>query len=274
MKINIHVQNTLISIDGKTMLVSNPPNNHLNVNIIGLRALEHFEMFLERDSFGFKERVDFFFFIANDGNAIICDTDAHYVEDNPICVLQSGAFIFTMLWIEMWAVYLTWETYLHITSAAKNYDRRMYKRIYAAFTFAFCFTAVLVPYFANNLGFDPKSAIPFCLYLFSEDDRYFWFTLVTPMILFCLTGIGFSVAGAIRMQQIFVNQSYGNTIIWESPEKHRIESVDTESPERFSTMSAIFSSPSEGTSPSRQNSIVVGSYPVHSESLGESQMVT
>src|SRR3990167_7296990 len=44
-----------LSLDsGKNMVVSSSPSNHSNSNIMGLRALSFFGLFLENDTFGFN----------------------------------------------------------------------------------------------------------------------------------------------------------------------------------------------------------------------------
>lgn len=50
----------IIKINGKKMLLEPSPANHPDTNIIGLRALSFFGLYLEDDSFGFTKLPDFF----------------------------------------------------------------------------------------------------------------------------------------------------------------------------------------------------------------------
>lgn len=53
------LQNSIINIHGKQMLVSDPPQNHKNVNIMGLRALEYFELYLKQGLFEFSNLYEY-----------------------------------------------------------------------------------------------------------------------------------------------------------------------------------------------------------------------
>jgi len=54
------LDNEYIEIDGKKLSVQETPYNHKNVNILGLKALSHFELNLFKDmSFGFKNLPDY-----------------------------------------------------------------------------------------------------------------------------------------------------------------------------------------------------------------------
>lgn len=171
-----------------------------------------------------------FFLVNGKSNHVICDTDAHFIEDGGVCIFQSGAVIFGMLWIEMWAVFWSMETYLHVIGSSEKYSRILNKRQFAGITFVVCLSAVLIPYFGGNLGFDPKSPMPICLYLFSDESRYFWYGFFMPMCLFCIIGTGFCVAGAVRMQKIFVtrNNLTNTANQWEDSVNLRVESSDSE----------------------------------------------
>lgn len=53
-------ENEIITINGKVMTLGSSPSNHLDVNIIGLRALSYFGLVLENDEFGFTRLPNHF----------------------------------------------------------------------------------------------------------------------------------------------------------------------------------------------------------------------
>jgi hypothetical protein len=112
------------------------------------------------------------FFSANHDDALVCagDNKEYYVKKNPLCVVQAAVQIFSFLWIDVWSVILTIDTYYQICSAKTNspeHIAQMHRR-YLGVALAVSLGMTSIPLIAGNIGFDPEQNVPLCLYLFSE----------------------------------------------------------------------------------------------------------
>lgn len=144
------------------------------------------------------------FLYANGGNAIVCDGSSHFIERSTLCIIQAAVLIFSMLWVEVWSVIFMYDLYINITSVVTKARKAKNRYIYVAIATIISTALTMVPIVENNLGFDPEANIPFCLYMISETDVYFWYTLFLPLVTLIFISITYAILVAIRMNQIFV----------------------------------------------------------------------
>ena len=52
-------ENEIIIVNGKKMTINDSPSNHKDVNIMGIRALSWFGLYLDKNTFGFTELPDY-----------------------------------------------------------------------------------------------------------------------------------------------------------------------------------------------------------------------
>jgi hypothetical protein len=147
------------------------------------------------------------FFAGNSDNSLVCNGEAHFVQKGTFCMFHASVVVFLFLWVEIWSVLLSIDTYMHIVSRTSADHITYWRKRYLTIAFTFCTFMTLIPLCAGNLGFDPYANLPFCLYLFSDNESYFWWTLFAPFCIlnaFCLI---LTIAGAVRIHQIFVSTS-------------------------------------------------------------------
>ena len=162
--------------------------------------------------------VVFFFAVMNRDEAVTCTADrTAFIQQGPICVFQACASVFVFTWIELWSFILAYDSYLMVhnrqltlysggDSQPNTADGKM--RVYKQYTVlavVVCSILTLIPLAAGNMGFDPEQNVPICLFLFSTDSTYFWYTFFWPFTLFSVGCIVFSVMGICQIQSIFVS---------------------------------------------------------------------
>jgi hypothetical protein len=144
------------------------------------------------------------FFIINYDNDVICQGEAHFYRRAPFCVFQAASLIFFFIWIQIWGIFLSLETYFFFLAKGRQktiqWCRQYYTRI------AFFSSAVLtsIPLACNNLGFDPYANLPVCLFLFHDNRNFFWFGLYFPFLILNLICSIITISSIKRINQIFV----------------------------------------------------------------------
>lgn len=147
------------------------------------------------------------FMFANQKDSIVCSADkAHYFERSPICVLQATILIWTFLWTELWSVILAFDTYLHVTLQHKRYKGLRTRYTIAALIVPTVITAIPVAY--QTVGFDPNANIPFCLYLVTQYKSVYWVSFVIPFYTFLFISLGFTLACAWRIHEVFISSKH------------------------------------------------------------------
>lgn len=145
------------------------------------------------------------FMFFNYQDQLVCVGDSHFVEKNPICVLQAAATIFFFMWTEVWSTILAYDTYLHVCSLIRTKDIPILHRRYTVIAVSLSLLVTAIPFFSGNLGFDPQANIPMCMFLLSKSTLYFWFTFFAPFYVLLMLSLIITVIGACRIHQIFVS---------------------------------------------------------------------
>jgi hypothetical protein len=151
--------------------------------------------------------VSVVFLAQNSDDDVVCSGDGHFVKRAPLCIFQAIVIIFVLLWVEIWSVILSVDTYMHIVSRTSMERMAYWRKRYMGIALAFCTIFTSIPVIGGNVGFDPYANIPFCLYLFSENKWYFWSTLFVPFIALNSVCLIITILGAKRIHQIFVTTS-------------------------------------------------------------------
>jgi hypothetical protein len=144
------------------------------------------------------------FVYQNRNNDVVCSGPGHYVKRDSLCVFQAAVFVFSIVWVQAWSVILAVDAYLHIVNRLTPQHTNWRRKVYFCLGFGFSLGCTIIPLSAGNLGFDPYANIPFCLYLFSDEKAYFWATLFVPFCLLNITCSLITIAGAIKIQKVFV----------------------------------------------------------------------
>jgi hypothetical protein len=147
------------------------------------------------------------FLAENADDGVVCNGDGHYVKKAPLCIFQAIVTIFILLWVEIWSVILSVDTYMHIVSRTSMERMSYWRKRYMGIALTFCTVLTIIPIIGDNVGFDPKANLPFCLYLYSENKWYFWSTLYAPFITLNSVCFIITILGAKRIHQIFVTTS-------------------------------------------------------------------
>jgi hypothetical protein len=146
-----------------------------------------------------------FFPIINDNYQIFCSPDrAHYITQAPLCILQSCLIVFSYSWIALWGAIYSMDIYL-VTSLTEHTFLKQLRRYYFWFALLFTIGITSSALIADNYGYDYTTALPNCLYLFAQNDTYFWTTLVLPYVISASICLAASIGSAYRLQSVFVN---------------------------------------------------------------------
>lgn len=136
---------------------------------------------------------------------IICSDDrAHYIPQNPLCVTQSVFIVFCFSWIALWGAIYSTDIYLVTSLTDPSFLKRL-RKYYFWFALIVTIGITSAGLIADNYGYDYTTALPNCLYLFADNRKYFWTTLVLPYIISCVICLLASMGSAYRLQSVFVN---------------------------------------------------------------------
>jgi hypothetical protein len=147
------------------------------------------------------------FLIKNRDNSVSCNGDAHFDRQTPLCVFQAATMVFSLIWIETWSVIIAVDTYYNILSYIRPEKRYVYYQRYTLIAVLVSVTVTIIPLIGNNYGFDQEANIPICLYLFSENPNYFWYTLFAPFTILNFLCLTMTIAGAFKIHNIFVKSN-------------------------------------------------------------------
>jgi hypothetical protein len=141
----------------------------------------------------------------NSDYKLICSDDrAHYIEQHPLCILQSSLIVSSYVWIALWGAIYSVDIYL-VTSLTDHNKLKQLRRGYLWFAGIVTIAVTCVGLIADNFGYDYTTALPNCMYLFAQNETYFWTTLVLPYVISCIICLLASFGSAYRLQSVFVN---------------------------------------------------------------------
>ena len=150
--------------------------------------------------------ICFVFFIPyNKDYQAVCSEDfAHYIEQEPVCVLQATLLVFSFLWIALWGAVYAVDTYL-VTLLLK---KSILVTLRSYYTWFVVFTSTLlasIGLMADAYGYDYTTSLPNCMFLYADGkDVYFWWVLLFPYSLCVTTCIVASMGTAYRLHSVFV----------------------------------------------------------------------
>lgn len=81
---------------------------------------------------------------------------------------------------------------------------KKYRPYYFAFVFISATGITSIPLAAGNLGYDYSTSLQTCIYLFGDQQAFFWLTLVLPFTVMICTSFFFSILTFKRLHLIFV----------------------------------------------------------------------
>jgi hypothetical protein len=145
------------------------------------------------------------FFTINYNNDVICKGDAHFYRREPFCVFQAAALVFFFLWIQVWGIFLSLETYFFFLAKHNQKTIHWCRQYYTRIAILIPSVCTIVPLASRNLGFDPYANLPVCLYLFHDNGYFFWFGLFTPFLILNFICSVITVFSIKRINQIFVS---------------------------------------------------------------------
>lgn len=139
---------------------------------------------------------------------VVCDGDGAYITNGGLCVFQAFWVIFFLIWIQTWSFFMALENYFQITNSIKGRPEAKYNKIYTIAAIFICSISAGVPLIQDNLGFDYKGNIPFCLFMISETRLYFVMFLFCPFCIFSGLCIIVTVLSIYEVQKIFVARDF------------------------------------------------------------------
>jgi hypothetical protein len=186
-----------------------------------------------------------------DRQDLVCNGNGLYVRRNPFCVIQAFCTIYFFTWTQVWSVALCLDTYLNVIYRARLPTMQL-QRYYMAATIIIPGVIGIIPLAAGNLGFDPQANIPICLYLFSENSLYFWFTFYMPTFVAAIAVVSLSIASFVKLNQIFIESeaiflARGTDVDVEDFDSHGLSDIFRGALEKKAPQLAV-SSPPDGRS--------------------------
>jgi hypothetical protein len=154
------------------------------------------------------------FMILNRNDELICDSSAHYIPRNGFCLFQAASTIWFMTWTEIWLLNLVYDLYCKVCDSCEELylQRARLKRCTVAGLIVPTIVTA-IPCFAHNIGFDYEANVPICLYLVSDTNSYFWYSFMIPCYTLLLLSIGFMIACAWRIHNIFIGSKHYETAL-------------------------------------------------------------
>jgi hypothetical protein len=81
---------------------------------------------------------------------------------------------------------------------------KKYRQYYLIFVFIATTAIATIPLAAGNFGYDYTTSLQTCIYLFGDNQAFFWLTLVLPFSVMLFTSFIFSILTFKRLHHIFV----------------------------------------------------------------------
>mmetsp|Transcript_5076 Transcript_5076/g.7753 ORF Transcript_5076/g.7753 Transcript_5076/m.7753 type:complete len:578 (-) Transcript_5076:29-1762(-) len=146
-----------------------------------------------------------FFYPLNKDYDIICSDDrAHYIEKDPLCVFQAFLIIYCFLWVAIWGAVYSMDIYLVTSFSLTRREIENLRKYYLGFVALTAGVLSCIGLFSGNLGYDYTTSLPNCLFLYAEEDLFFWLTLVLPYSVCVSICTVASVRTAYRLHKVFV----------------------------------------------------------------------
>lgn len=149
--------------------------------------------------------VSVIFFSINLDNEVICRGAAHFYRTAPFCIFQAAIMVFFFIWIQIWGIFLSLETYFFFLGKASQKTIQWCRQYYTIISFVLPSLLTVIPLASGNYGFDPYANLPVCLFLFHDEKKYFWFGLFLPFLLLNFICSVITIFSIMRINQIFVS---------------------------------------------------------------------
>jgi hypothetical protein len=149
--------------------------------------------------------VSVIFFTINYDNDVICRGEAHFFRKAPFCVFQAAALAFFFIWIQIWGIFLSLETYFFFLGKRRQTIIQWCRQYYTKIAIIVPTILTSIPLACGNLGFDPYANLPVCLFLFHDNKGFFWFGLFIPFLILNFICSVITIFSIKRINQIFVS---------------------------------------------------------------------
>ena len=109
-----------------------------------------------------------------------------------------------LCYVQTWGAIYTMDIYFQVQFKIGSDEIKRYRQYYLLFVFLATTIIASIPLGAGNFGYDYTTSLQTCIYLFGNNQAYFWLTLVLPFTVMLFTSFVFSILTFKRLHNIFV----------------------------------------------------------------------